>query len=425
MDYPWCATLFQPDVLVQFVTNTPEATPRGCFCMAFSEQDHEFMEQALQLAALGRCRTHPNPMVGCVIVKDGKVVGTGYHRKAGEPHAESYALAEAGEAARGATAYVTLEPCAHEGRTPPCADALIRAGVARVVAAMVDPDDRTAGKGLERLRTAGIEAESGLLEDEARLLNRSWLHWKATGRPFVILKWAMTLDGKIACASGDSRWVTGDTARAHLHMVRDQVDAILVGETTARRDDPELTARPEHPGPLPGWAGARDPGHDPGWQPKDPLRIVVDSMAKIDLEARLFSPELQQRPLPNQTLIATTKLASVIKLKAVRELGAETLELPEHKDVVALEPLLDELGRRGITSLLVEGGARVHWSFLSQGLADYVMVFVAPKVVGGEKAPGPVAGEGLKLMDQAWRTGILKLSILGEDALAEGDLRLK
>jgi diaminohydroxyphosphoribosylaminopyrimidine deaminase / 5-amino-6-(5-phosphoribosylamino)uracil reductase len=383
------------------------------------------MEQALKLAALGRSRTHPNPMVGCVIVKDGKVVGTGYHRKEGQPHAASYALAEAHEAARGATAYVTLEPCAQHGRTPACAKALADAGVARVVIAMADPDTSLAGKGVELLRAAGVQVEIGLLEEEARRLNRAWLHLKATGRPLVILKWAMTLDGKIACASGDSRWVTGDEARAHLHRIRDQVDAILVGETTARRDDPELTARPDRSGPLPGWAGGFDPGADPGWQPRDPLRIVLDSMAKVSLESRLFSPNLQNRPLPNKTLVATTRLASPIKLKAIRERGAETLELPEHNEVVALAPLLDELGRRGIASLLVEGGARVHWSFLSQGLADYLMVYVAPKVVGGANAPGPVAGEGLKLMEQAWRTGRLKLSILGEDALAEGDLNLK
>jgi diaminohydroxyphosphoribosylaminopyrimidine deaminase / 5-amino-6-(5-phosphoribosylamino)uracil reductase len=390
--------------------------------MAFSTLDQEFMWQALRLAAMGRSRTHPNPMVGCVIVRNGQVIGRGYHRKAGEPHAETFALQEAGEAARGATVYVTLEPCAHHGRTPPCAEALVRAGVGRVVAAVVDPDTRVAGRGLELLRAGGIAAESGLLEEEARQLNRAYLKLKATGRPLVILKWAMTLDGKIACATGDSRWVTGETARAHLHQIRDQVDAILVGETTARRDDPELTARPEGPGPLPGWAGGFDPGPDPQWQPKDPLRIVLDSMARMELTARLFSPELLQRPLPNKTLIAATSFASTLKLAALRDLGAETLVLPERQEVVAVAPLLDELGRRGVATLLVEGGARVHWSFLSQGLADYVMVYIAPKVVGGAAAPGPVAGEGLKRMAEAWQTANLRLTRLGPDGLLEGDL---
>lgn len=379
------------------------------------------MEHALRLAALGRGRTHPNPMVGCVLVKDGKVVGTGYHRKAGEPHAETHALREAGDQARGATAYVTLEPCAHHGRTPPCADSLIEAGVARVVAAMVDPDPRVAGKGMAALRASGIHAEVGLLEEQARRLNRAYLKLKVTGRPLVILKWAMTLDGKIACFTGDSRWVTNEDARAHLHQVRDQVDAILVGETTARRDDPELTARPNGPGPVPGWAGGLDPGPDPAWAPKDPLRIVLDTMAKTELSSRLFSPELLERPLPNKTLIAATKLASPIKLKAMRELGAETLELPEHNQMTDVGALLDELGRRGIASLLVEGGSRVHWSFLSQGLADYIMVYVAPKVVGGLNAPGPVAGQGLERMAEAWRTGSLAVTSLGTNVLLEGD----
>lgn len=380
------------------------------------------MQEALRLAALGRSRTHPNPMVGCVLVKDGAVAGTGYHQRAGEPHAEVHALCAAGDRARGATAYVTLEPCSHTGRTPPCADALIKAGVARVVAAMVDPDPRVAGCGMERLRSAGVQVGVGLLEHEARVLNRAYLKLKATGRPLVILKWAMTLDGKIACASGDSRWVTGEVARAHLHRVRDQVDAILVGETTVRRDDPELTSRAEGPGPLPGWAGGLDPGPDPEWSPKDPLRVVLDTMARTSLDARLFHPDLLSRPNPARTLIATTKLSSPIKLAAIRERGAETLELPEQGEVVALEPLLNELGRRGVASLLVEGGSRVHWSFLSRGLADYLMVYLAPKTVGGQTAPGPVAGTGLERMADAWRAGPLAASTLGEDILLEGDL---
>jgi diaminohydroxyphosphoribosylaminopyrimidine deaminase/5-amino-6-(5-phosphoribosylamino)uracil reductase len=392
--------------------------------MTFSAQDRLHMNQALRLAAMGRGRTHPNPMVGCVIVSEGAVVGTGYHRKAGEPHAESFALAEAGARAKGATAYVTLEPCAHHGRTPPCADALIAAGVSRVVAAMVDPDPRVAGQGLARLREAGIDAESGLLEAEATVLNRAYLTLKRTGRPLVILKWAMTLDGKIATATGDSRWVTSEGARAHLHQIRDQVDAILVGETTAQRDDPELTARPTGPGALPGWAGGVDPGPDPSWVPKDPLRIVLDSLAKTDLQARLFAAELADRPLPNKTLIAATKMASALKIKAIRALGAEVIELPEQKGVVALGPLLDELGRRGITSLLVEGGGRVHGAFLSQGLADYLMVYIAPKVIGGATAPGPVAGAGIQLMRDACQLQSLRIQQIGVDLLLEGDLCL-
>ncbi len=361
-------------------------------------------------------------MVGCVIVKDGVVVGRGYHRLAGQPHAEPLALAQAGSAAKGATVYVTLEPCSHHGRTPPCADSLITSGVSRVVAAVVDPDPRVSGSGLERLRASGIHVEVGLLQSEAERLNRAYLKLKSTGRPLVILKWAMTIDGKIACFTGDSRWVTGDTARLQLHQVRDQVDAILVGEVTARRDDPELTTRATTPGPLPPWSLQIDPGPDPEWRPKDPLRIVLDTMARTDLDARLLHGDLQNRPLPNRTLIAATRLASPRKLAAMRERGAETLELPERQEVVSIGPLLDELGRRGIASLLVEGGARVHWSFLDQGLADYLMVYIAPKVVGGQNAPGPVAGEGLKLMADAWLTGPMTMTPLGEDLLLCGDL---
>ncbi len=346
-----------------------------------------------------------------MIVQDGDVAGSGYNRVAGEPNALEQALQAAGERARGATAYLTMLPADR-----PDLQSLSAAGLSRIVVAM--PDAR-----LEALAETGIEVETGLMEPDARMLNRAWLTWKQTGRPLVILKWAMTLDGKIACTSGDSRWVTGDVARAHLHQIRDQVDAILIGETTAKRDDPELTARPAVPGPLPGWAGGIDPGPDEGWQPRDPLRIVLDTMARTDLNAMLFSPRLLERPMPNKTIVAATKLASPLKLKAIREKGAETLELPERGEVVALEPLLDELGRRGITSLLVEGGARVHWSFLSQGLADHIMVYVAPKVVGGAAAPGPVAGQGLEKMSQALQLiGNLRVTPIGEDVLLEGDL---
>lgn len=407
------------------IFHTPEGVDsEGVFLLSgFSATDRAFMTQALQLAALGRGRTHPNPMVGCVIVKEGRVVGTGYHRKAGEPHAEVFALREAGENAHGATAYVTLEPCAHHGRTPPCADALVAAGVGRVVTAMVDPDPRVAGRGLERLRAAGIQTESGLLEEQARSLNRAYLKLKQTGRPLVMLKWAMTLDGKIACATGDSRWVTGEMARAHVHQVRDQVDAILVGSHTIQCDDPELTARPAAPGPLPNWAGGIDPGPDPAWRPKDPLRIVLDTGAKTALDARILSPELLGRPLPNRTLIATTDLASTASIKALQEHGIETLVLPHQGQVVALGPLLDELGRRGVASLLVEGGGQIHWSFLSQGLADYVMVYIAPKLVGGATAPGPVGGEGLLQMAQAWQATDLKMRPIGDAILLEGNLK--
>lgn len=394
--------------------------------MPVDERDRQYMEQALRLAARARGRTHPNPMVGCVLVSGGRVVGTGYHQRAGEPHAEVHALREAGERARGATAYVTLEPCAHHDRTPPCADALVAAGVRRVVAAMVDPDPRTAGRGIERLRAAGIQVEVGLMAAEAEALNRAWITWKRTGRPLVILKWAMTLDGKIASVTGHSRWVTGAASRSHAHQVRDQVDAILVGAGTQRADDPELTARPDTAGPLPGWAGGIDPGPDLDWQPKDPLRVVLASTARIDPDSRILSPHLLERPRPARTLVACTDQAAPERVAAIEARGGEVLRLPAGEGGVALGPLLDELGRRGVTSLLVEGGGEVHWSFLSRGLADYLMLYLSPKIIGGREAPGPVAGWGLERMGDAWELeGAPRVTRLGEDLLLEGFLKKK
>lgn len=371
--------------------------------MSFSGEESAYMGQALELARRGNYRTQPNPMVGCVLVKDGSVVGTGYHKVAGGPHAEVFALMEAGEQARGATAYVTLEPCAHHGRTPPCADALIQAGVTRVVAAMVDPDDRVAGKGLERLRAAGIQVESGLLEDQAEELNRAWLHWKRTGTPLVTLKAAVTLDGKIATASGHSKWVTSEPAREHVHQTRSRSDAILCGVGTVLADDPELTARP--------------PGEE---TPRDPLRVVVDSLARTPHTARLLQPEVTARGAG--VLIACTKLAPVPRIQQLRQAGAEVVEFDPQDGLVPIRPLLAELGRRNISSLLVEGGGQVHWSFLKDRLAHRVMVYVAPKIVGGLQAPGWVGGPGLTRMSDAWHLKNVHVRAIGEDLLMEGDL---
>lgn len=383
--------------------------------MSSPEFDSLFMQQALRLAALGRGRSHPDPMSGALVVREKQVRGAGFQRRAGGALAVAQALSAAGHQAQGATLYTTIEPDA---------EPLIAAGIRRVVCAMLHPDPSLSGVGIARLQLAGVETEVGVCAAEAEALNRTWLTWKRTGRPFVILKWAMTLDGKIACASGDSRWVTGDTAREHLHSIRDQVDAILVGENTARRDDPELTARPKSPGALPSWCWGLDPGPDPDWMPKDPLRVLVDSVIRTDTKTRLFSPELQsERPMPNKTLVATTSIASSMKINTIKAGGNDVVVLPEKDGQVALAPLLDELGRRGVTSLLVEGGARIHWSFLNQGLADYLMVYVAPKVIGGAGAPGPVAGTGLMQMAAAWQTGPLAMTQIGEDVLLQGELR--
>lgn len=388
----------------------------------FSPADRAFMLEALALASRARYRCHPNPMVGCVIVRDGRVVGRGYHQKRGCAHAEVHALREAGELARGATAYVTLEPCCHHGLTPPCAEALVQAGISRAVVAMVDPDERVSGQGINRLRMAGIEVELGCMEADARALNRPWLHWKETGRPYVLLKAAVSLDGKIATAGGESRWVSGEESRNEVHQLRDQSDAILVGIRTVQRDDPQLTTRCTAPGALAyGWglpdavrespalAGATDL---PGWAPRHPLRVVLDSMGRTPPTAQV---------LP--AVIAVTNLAPVARINALREAGADVIELPADQDgVVPVEPLLAELGRRGICSLMVEGGGQVHWSFLQSRMAAGVRWYVAPVLFGGLQAAGAIGGPGVPAIAQAPRLLAVHTRRVQEDLVIEGDL---
>jgi diaminohydroxyphosphoribosylaminopyrimidine deaminase/5-amino-6-(5-phosphoribosylamino)uracil reductase len=340
------------------------------------QEDARWMRRALQLAERARGRTTPNPLVGAVLVKEGRVVGEGYHRRAGEPHAEIVALRAAGPEARGAALYVTLEPCSHHGRTPPCSDAVIQAGVARVVAATKDPDPRVNGRGLATLHAAGIEVEVGLLEAQARRQNEVFFKFVTHGLPFVTLKTAMTLDGKIATRTGDSRWVTGERARAYVHRLRAEHDAIMVGIGTARADDPLLTAR-RH--------GARNP-----------LRVIVDARAELSLASQI-GRTLCEVP----TVVATTVAAPAARRSALREAGAEVVELPGADGRVDLKALLQELARRPVTSVLLEGGAELAASMLAAGLVDKVICFIAPKIVGGRDAPGPVGGEGLARMADA------------------------
>jgi diaminohydroxyphosphoribosylaminopyrimidine deaminase/5-amino-6-(5-phosphoribosylamino)uracil reductase len=328
------------------------------------------MRQALAMAAKAAGRTSPNPMVGALVVRDGVVVGEGCHLCAGTPHAEVHALAAAGEAARGATVYVTLEPCCHFGRTGPCADALIAAGVKRVVAAMTDPNPKVCGQGLERLRAAGVEVVEGVLAAEAARLNEAFIKWVSTGMPFGIMKTAMTLDGKIATRTGKSQWITGPAARERVHRLRDACDAILVGVGTVLADDPELTAR------LPEGGG------------RNPLRIVADSAARTPLTAKLV------RDGKAPTLIAATEAAPAEKVKALQAAGAEVLILPNGPTGIDLRALWRTLGERKLTSVLVEGGAAVNAAALAANVVDKVCAFVAPKVFGGAAAPGPVGGMG-------------------------------
>ena len=359
----------------------------------YDEQDIANMRRALNLARQAAGRTSPNPMVGAIVVKDGKVVGEGCHLCAGTPHAEVHALAAAGEAARGATVYVTLEPCCHHGRTGPCADALINAGVKKVVAAMTDPNPKVAGGGLARLRAAGIEVVEGVLAAEAALLNEAFIKWVSTEMPFGLMKTAMTLDGKIATRTGQSRWITGEAARAMVHRLRDQCDAILVGVGTVMADDPELTAR------LPSGDG------------KNPLRVIVDSAARTPLTARVVADG--KAP----TLFAVAEEAPADRLQALRAAGCEVLPLPRGRTGVDLRLLWQALGQRNITSVLLEGGATINAAALAAGVVDKIHAFIAPKVIGGVNAPGPVGGEGPPDLAGAVLLEELACAQVGEDIL--------
>ncbi len=364
-----------------------------------SDNDTAFMARALALARRAAGRTSPNPLVGAVVVKDGRVVGEGYHQKAGTPHAEVHALAAAGTGARGATLYVTLEPCSHHGRTPPCTEAILAAGVRRVVAAVQDPNPRVAGRGFERLREAGVEVTAGVLEEEARRLNEAFFVYVTAGRPFVAMKTAMTLDGKIATACGESRWISGEASRALAHRLRSELDAVMVGIGTALADDPQLTARP------------------PGTASRDPVRIVVDSALRLPPDARLL-----QLDSPAPTWVATTERAPAERRRALEAAGAEVLVLPERDGRVDLAALMAELGRREVTSVLLEGGATLNAAALAAGVVDKVLCFVAPKVVGGAAAPGPVGGPGVERLAGAWRVERLAAEAVGEDILLTGYL---
>ena len=359
--------------------------------------DKIFMRRALALAARGQGRTRPNPMVGAVIVCAGRVVGTGYHRRAGEPHAEVVALRAAGTRARGATLYVTLEPCDHQGRTPPCTAAILASGVRRVVAAHEDPNPRVRGRGLRRLRAAGLATRVGVLAAEARALNEIYLTWRTARRPFVTVKVAQSLDGKIATRTGDSQWISGPAARAYGQALRAQVDAILVGVRTVLADDPRLTCR----GPRP---------------MRPPLRVVVDAALRTPPTARLLRGGAP-------VLIATTRAASAARRRRLAARGAEILILPGRHGRVNLRALLRELARREITHLLIEGGGELIASAVQAGVVDRWIAIIAPILIGGRLALTAVAGDGITSLRQAVPLQGVTWRRLGRDLVVEGRVR--
>jgi diaminohydroxyphosphoribosylaminopyrimidine deaminase/5-amino-6-(5-phosphoribosylamino)uracil reductase len=354
------------------------------------------MGRALLLAARARHSTSPNPMVGAVIVRGDRVVGEGFHRHAGGPHAEVAALRRAGTAARGATMYVTLEPCSHRGRTAPCADAVIAAGLARVVVAQRDPFPEVSGRGIKRLRDAGIEVSIGDGAAGARALNAAWLRVQESGRPFVALKYAATLDGKTAARSGESRWITGDLARAETHRLRRAYDAIAVGAQTVLVDDPRLDAR--------------DPAGVPSR--RQPLRVVVDGRLRTGPEARVHDAAA-----PSGSLVLASRRASGARLAGFHQAGVQ-VEVVDTDEPTGGE-LLGALHRRGVNSVLVEGGGELAWSLVRDGLVDRVYAFAAPLLLGGRTAPTPLGGDGFERLADALRLEIVNLRRLGPDVLIE------
>ncbi len=334
-------------------------------------QQQHYMSAALELAARGRLFVSPNPMVGCVIVKNGEIVGKGFHQRAGGDHAEIHALHEAGARANGATAYVTLEPCCHHGKTPPCTDALIRAGIAEVYTACIDPNPLVAKKGIEILETAGIAVHVGLYEEEAKQLNKIFFHHMTHKRPFVIAKWAMSLDGKTITHEEDSRQISGRESQQHTHELRQQVDAILIGSNTAKRDNPQLTSR------------LTFSDSDTHAFSKQPIRIILAGKTPLPLTLRIFDQNL-----PNKTILATTK-ASQEYWKNICATLPNPIELiivnADERGLVHLPSLLDVLHKKGITSLLVEGGMTVHEQFFKENLVNEVDVYVSPVIIGNLK----------------------------------------
>jgi diaminohydroxyphosphoribosylaminopyrimidine deaminase/5-amino-6-(5-phosphoribosylamino)uracil reductase len=352
-------------------------------------KDEYFMKLCLQLAEKGKGFVSPNPLVGAVIVKEGEIVGKGFHPRFGAPHAEVFALREAGEKARGATLYVNLEPCCHYGKTPPCTKAIIEAGIKRVVIGMIDPNPIVNGKGIEELREKGIEVEVGVLEEKARKLNEAYAKFIKERVPFVILKMAQSLDGKIATKSGESKWITGEKARRFVHKLRSECDAVLVGANTVLLDNPSLTA------------------HGMG---RDPKRIVLDGKGRVPPEAEVFRSGVER-------FVFTTKFSPSNWRKALEERGVGVIV--SEGEEVDIKGLLEELGKRGIASLLVEGGGETAGAFLEAGMVDKILFFVAPIIIGGREAKTSVEGKGCQNLQEAVKLNYLNIRKLGNDILIE------
>ena len=354
--------------------------------------DADAMRLALELARLGEGNVNPNPLVGAVLVKDGQVVGRGYHRQFGEPHAEVFALEEAADASRGATMIVTLEPCCHHGKTPPCTDRIIEAGIRRVVLGIRDPNPLVDGKGIARLRKAGIEVTEGILAEEAARQNEIFLSFAATGRPFVQLKVALSLDGRIATRSGDSKWISGEASRTEAHRLRRKFASVLVGVGTVVADDPELSVR-----------------HVSG---RNPIPIVLDNSGRIPESARLLASDA--------SAIVVTSSMSAAKEHTLTSRGVRVWRLPLREELLDLPLLLTRLGEAKIDSVLVEGGGETAARFVEAGLVDKVAIFIAPMLIGGREATPAIGGLGAASISDAWRLRDVSVEKLTEDIYVTG-----
>lgn len=359
--------------------------------------ESKYMERALKLAALGSGYTNPNPLVGAVIVKDGRIIGEGYHEVYGSSHAEVNAFKNATEDVKGATMYVTLEPCSHYGKTPPCANAIVEKGIKKVVIGLKDPNPLVAGKGIQILKDNNIEVITGVMEEEGKKLNEIFLKYITTKIPFCILKTAMTLDGKIAAYTGDSKWITNELSRKYVHKLRHRVSGIMVGIGTILVDDPILTTR---------LSTSND---------SDPIRIIVDSSARIPLESKVLHVESKAK-----TIIATTELADKNKIKALKDIDIEVITTPLKNNRVDLNFLMKTLGEKSIDSVLLEGGSELNYSAIEEGIVDKINAFIAPKIIGGRDAKTPIGGLGKAAMREAISIDGIKIHRFENDIMIEG-----
>ncbi|WP_077611261.1 bifunctional diaminohydroxyphosphoribosylaminopyrimidine deaminase/5-amino-6-(5-phosphoribosylamino)uracil reductase RibD [Clostridium sp. Marseille-P2415] len=358
--------------------------------------DRDYMKRALSLAGKGTGAVNPNPLVGAVIVKEGRIIGEGWHKEYGGPHAERDALASCSASAQGADLYVTLEPCCHYGKTPPCTEAILESGIRRVVVGAADPNPLVAGKGIRFLREKGILVEEGVLEDECKELNRVFFHYMKSGMPYVVLKYAMTMDGKIAAVSGKSKWITGELAREHVQKDRNRYVSIMTGAGTVLADDPLLTCR---------YPGGRNP-----------VRIICDTSLKTPLESKIIKTA---ETVP--TIIATGCQDETL-LKPYRKAGCQIYAVPVREGHIDLKKLMGMLGKAGIDSVLLEGGSTLNWSALKSGIVNRVQAYIAPKIFGGKGAATPVGGIGAEFPEQAFLLGKPAVTWFGEDILLESEV---